>query len=180
MDFNSEIFLESERLIFRQHIPADREAYCAMEQDAEVRRYVGGHPRTREEAEIRFTKSLEPVTGGLAVWATVLKSGSDYIGRSGIYPHFNQGGEPIAGEASLGFYIAKPFWGQGYATEAGNAFITFGFNELNLKRIVTMVDVRNNASVRVLKKLGFLLMETEIGVHRSFYHFVLENIGITT
>ncbi|MDB4904894.1 MAG: putative ribosomal N-acetyltransferase YdaF [Mucilaginibacter sp.] len=173
MNYNTEIILESERLLFRQHVPEDLEAYCAMEQDPDVRRYVGDRPRTREEAEHRFKGSLKPITNRLAMWATVLKSKGNYIGRCGIYPHFDHDGGIIDGEASLGLYIAADYWGRGFATEAGQAFIKFGFGELKLNRIVTMVQVGNDASVRVLEKLGFVLTETEIG-KRSFYHFELK------
>lgn len=174
MNHNTEIILESERLLFRHHVPDDLEAYCTMEQDANVRRYVGGRPRTREEAEHRFSKALHPVKDRLAVWATVLKSQGNYIGRCGIYPHFNHDGGIIEGEASLGLYIATEYWGKGFATEAGHAFIKFGFDELKLNRIVTMVQVGNDASVRVLEKIGFVHTETEIG-KRSFYHFELQH-----
>jgi ribosomal-protein-alanine N-acetyltransferase len=173
MDNNTEIILESERLLFRQHVSGDLEAYCAMEQDPDVRRYIGGRPRTREEAEHRFKGSLKPVTNRLAMWATVFKPEGVYIGRCGIYPHFNHDDAIIDGEASLGLYIATEYWGRGFATEAGQAFIKFGFDELKLNRIVTMVQVGNDASVRVLEKLGFILTETEIGL-RSFYHFELQ------
>jgi RimJ/RimL family protein N-acetyltransferase len=37
-----------------------------------------------------------------------------------------------------------------------------------------MIDTRNDASVRVIEKLGFELQETEMGEHRSFYHFAIE------
>jgi ribosomal-protein-alanine N-acetyltransferase len=170
------ILPETDRLLFRQHIIDDMDAYCAMEMDADVRRYVGGKPRTREEAEDRFKGSLKPVTNRLRMWATVLKPGGLYIGRCGIYPHFNADGKPVPGEASLGLYIAKAYWGRGFATEAGHAFIQFGFNELNLDRIVTMIDTRNNASVHVIEKLGFELTETETGNDRSFYHFAINKI----
>jgi ribosomal-protein-alanine N-acetyltransferase len=173
MDNSTEIILESKRLLFRQHVPGDLEAYCTMEQDPDVRRYIGGRPRTREEAEHRFKDSLKPVTNRLAMWATIFKPEGVYIGRCGIYPHFNHDGGIIDGEASLGLYIATEYWGRGFATEAGHAFIKFGFDELKLNRIVTMVQVGNDASVRVLEKLGFILTETEIGL-RSFYHFELQ------
>src|SRR3978361_1292865 len=126
MNYNTKIVLESERLLFRQHVPDDLEAYCAMEQDPDVRRYIGCRPRTREEAEHRFSQALTPVKNSLAVWATVLKSQRKYIGRCGIYPHFNHDGEIIDDEASLGLYIATEYWGNGFATEAGQAFIKFG------------------------------------------------------
>ncbi|MBS1523334.1 MAG: GNAT family N-acetyltransferase [Bacteroidetes bacterium] len=171
---NATPILSSERLLFRQHIPGDLDAYCAMEMDADVRRYVGGQPRSREDSERRFMGTLEPVKDRLSMWATVLKATGQYIGRCGIYPHFNNDGSTIPGEGTLAFYIATPFWNQGYATEAGLAFIKFGFEELGLKRIVAHVQAGNEASVHVLKNLGFELESTEIA-HRTFYHFQLKN-----
>jgi [ribosomal protein S5]-alanine N-acetyltransferase len=164
------IVLESNRLLFRPHRAADLDAFCAMEADAEVRRYVGGAPRTREAAEKKFQGMFtRPIEDRLAMWATVLKSEDRYIGRCGLYPHFD-GDAKVAGEAVLGFYLAPEFWGQGFASEAGRAFVTFGFDELKL--IVTAVQVENAASVRVLEKLGFVLASVEQG-SRSFYHFEL-------
>jgi [ribosomal protein S5]-alanine N-acetyltransferase len=167
------IVLESERMYFRAHEPGDRDAYCAMEMDAEVRRWVGGQPRTREAAELRFRGALKPVEDRLALWATVLKAEGQYIGRCGLYPRIDPGieGETIvSGEATLAFYLAAGYWGRGLATEAGAAFIDFGFQQLELAKIVAHVEVGNDASVRVLEKLGFSLASTETG-QRSFYHF---------
>ena len=166
--------LESERMLFRPHEPDDLEAYCAMEMDAEVRRYVGGTPRTRETAEERFRRGLgRPVIDRLGMWATVLKAESSYIGRCGLYPHF-KGETPVPGEAALGIYLARAYWGRGLATEATRAFVGFGFEQLGVARIVTAIQVENAASVRIFEKLGFLLVKTEVGA-RSFYHFELLN-----
>src|ERR1700744_4376077 len=148
--------------------------YCAMEMDADVRRYVGGQPRSREDAERRFKGSLEPIKNKLNIWATVLKESGQYIGRCGIYPHFLNDGSTVPGEGTLAFYIAKQYWNNGFATEAGGAFIKFGFEDLGLKRIVAHVQAENEASVHILKKLGFELESTEIA-HRTFYHFELKN-----
>jgi ribosomal-protein-alanine N-acetyltransferase len=170
------IVLETERLLFRDHEPSDLDAYCAMEADPEVRRYVGGTPRAREEAERRFRKGLDrPEDRRLWMWATVYKPEGRYIGRCGVYPHFGPGGSVIGGEGSLAFYFARTYWGRGLATEAGRAFVDFGFNELSLSRIVTTVQIGNDASVRVLEKLGFSLVSTEKGEFRSFYHFELHH-----
>jgi ribosomal-protein-alanine N-acetyltransferase len=172
-DNNSPI-LSSKRLLFRQHIPEDMDAYCAMEMDADIRRYAGGQPRSREDSERRFAGTLQPITDRLSMWATVLKETGQYIGRCGIYPHFKHDGSTIPGEGTLAFYIAHDYWNQGYATEAGRAFIEFGFKELGLNRIVAHVQAGNDTSVRVLTKLGFELESTETG-HRTFYHFQLKN-----
>jgi [ribosomal protein S5]-alanine N-acetyltransferase len=143
-----------------------------MEGDPEVRRYVGGAPRTREAAEQRFWSGpMTPVTDRMAMWATVLKPEGSYVGRCGLYPHL-KGEKRAPDEGVLAFYLARAFWGRGLATEAGRAFVDFGFGELDLKRIVTTVDARNAASVRVLEKLGFVVERFEEGP-RSFYHFEL-------
>lgn len=172
---NTPNFRETERLLFRQHTEDDRDAYCAMEADPDMPRYVGGEPRSRGEAEKRFSFLLNAANGGLALWATIYKPASLYIGRCGIYPHFSPGGEPIAGEAALGLYIAKAWWGRGLATEAGQALVCYGFNGLHLSRIVAKVDVCNGASLRIMHKLGFELHRLEEGGSRSFHHFMLTN-----
>lgn len=169
------IFLESENLFFRAHESADFEEYYAMEADAEVRKYVGGAPRTREAAEQKFSGLMQPGEDRLRMWATILKAENRYIGRCGLYPHL-RGGEKADGEAVLAFYLARAWWGRGLATEAGNAFVRFGFDQLKLNRIVATVQVENLASLRVLEKLGFVLIETEKGV-RSFHHFELRQPG---
>lgn len=146
-----------------------------MEADPEVRRYVGGSPRPREAAESKFRDGLRrPKPDRLAMWATIYKPDGNYIGRCGVYRHLGPDGSVIAGEGSLAFYLARAYWGRGLATEAGRAFVNFGFKELNLSRIVTAVQVGNDASVRVLEKLGFTLARTEKSELRSFYHFELK------
>jgi ribosomal-protein-alanine N-acetyltransferase len=54
----------------------------------------------------------------MAMGAAVHKPEGQYIGRAGV----------IASEGGLGFYLARAYWGRGLATEAGRAFVNFGFN----------------------------------------------------
>lgn len=167
------IVLETERLLFREHELQDLEPFCAMEADPEVRRYVGGAPRPREEAVRRFKKGLgTSKTDRLAMWATIYKPEACYIGRCGVYQHIDNF-RPIPGEGSLAFYLARAYWGKGLATEAGRAFVNLGFQELALKKIVTTVQAGNVASMRVLEKLGFSLVRIEEGEFRTFHHFEL-------
>jgi [ribosomal protein S5]-alanine N-acetyltransferase len=167
------IILESERLLFRQHELADLDAFCAMEMDADVRRYVGGYPRSHEDAERKFREgALQEVSDRLGVWATILKSSGQYVGRCGLYPYIDSIGRTVAGEATLSFYIARANWSCGLASEAAAAFVEFGWIQLQLSRIVATVQVGNGASVRILDKLGFDLIATEVG-QRSFFKFAL-------
>jgi RimJ/RimL family protein N-acetyltransferase len=59
-------------------------------------------------------------------------------------------------QAEMGFWIGKPFWGQGYASEAGSAIVRFGFESLGLNRIYAFHMQRNPASGKVLQKLGMV------------------------
>lgn len=169
------IILESRRLLFRHHELADLEAYCAMEMNPDVRRFVGGYPRSRSDAENRFRSGLQhPSLDGLGVWAAILKPTGQYVGRSGLYPHFGPRRKTVSSEAALSFYVDRAFWNQGFASEAAETFVDFGWSTLNLSRIVATVQEGNSASTHILQKLGFSLVRTELG-SRTFLHFALVN-----
>jgi ribosomal-protein-alanine N-acetyltransferase len=56
--------------------------------------------------------------------------------------------------AELGYWIAVPHWGRGYATEAAAAMVDYAFGTLELRRVVARCLTRNAGSVRVMEKLG--------------------------
>jgi len=62
--------------------------------------------------------------------------------------------DPTHDRAELGYWIGMPFWGRGYATEAGRAIVRVGFEEHGLNKIFAHVFKRNPASARVLQKIG--------------------------
>jgi RimJ/RimL family protein N-acetyltransferase len=63
--------------------------------------------------------------------------------------------EAAHAKAELGYWVGKPHWRQGYATEAAQAVVRYGFEQLHLERIHARFMTRNRASGRVLEKLGF-------------------------
>ena len=68
--------------------------------------------------------------------------------------------------AELGYWLAQPAWGHGFATEAAQAVVDFGFSGLGLARIYAQVLTDNRASLRVLDKLGMV----NEGVKRQHVH----------
>jgi ribosomal-protein-alanine N-acetyltransferase len=174
------LILETERLRFRNHEEADLDPFCEMMADPEFRRLSGGRPLSREEAEKSFRSivigqevRLQPKPMGLL--ATVFKPEGRYIGRCGLYPHRGEGNEVIPGEAQLAYYLARPYWGRGLATEAGRAFIQYGFTELGLSRIEAGVNANNLASLRVIQKLGFVWIRSGEGGGSSWHDYELRN-----
>lgn len=61
---------------------------------------------------------------------------------------------PVDNHAEMGYWIGKPFWNNGYCTEAARAVVDYGFDVLGLERIYANYLARNPASGRVLHKLG--------------------------
>jgi RimJ/RimL family protein N-acetyltransferase len=86
--------------------------------------------------------------GEMAIFATILQESETLIGAIGleIVSRFQR--------AELGYWIGKPYWGNGYCTEAGRLVLEYGFSTLNLNRIHAHHFKRNPASGRVLQKLG--------------------------
>jgi [ribosomal protein S5]-alanine N-acetyltransferase len=144
---------ETDRLLFRHHIAADLEPYCEMESDPLYRFPQRVHPRAELERSFRES-ALPPKPMGLL--ATVFKPEGRYVGRCGLYPHRGDDGQIIPGEAVLAFYLARPYWGRGLATEAGRAFVKHGFDTLGLSRIVAGANVNNLASNRAIQKSGLI------------------------
>lgn len=152
-----------------------------MMADPEFRRQSGGKPLSREEAE----ESLRLIIDGQKNWlvqkpmgllATILKSESRYIGRCGLYANRDENNVVIPGEGTLAYYITRPYWGRGLATEAGQAFIQYGFKELGLTRIVAGANAANAASNRVLQKLGFLWVRSGEGGGNTWHDYELSNM----
>jgi RimJ/RimL family protein N-acetyltransferase len=86
--------------------------------------------------------------GEEVVFAVVLRESGQLIGGMGLV---------IEGQfrrAELGYWIGRPYWGNGYCTESGRAILEYGFQSLNLNRIHAYHFKRNPASGRVMQKLG--------------------------
>lgn len=89
--------------------------------------------------------------------AITLKEGGRLIGDSVFRigdPENLEDLSRIIGQAYIGFFLDKNQWGNGYATEVAEALITFGFEELPLRRIFAWCDTENKASIHVLEKVG--------------------------
>jgi RimJ/RimL family protein N-acetyltransferase len=70
--------------------------------------------------------------------------------------------DPNRNEIDLGYRFGTKFWGKGYATEAAFASLRYGFNKLQLPRIIGRVLPENIASVRVLEKCGMTYLGEEV------------------
>jgi ribosomal-protein-alanine N-acetyltransferase len=107
------------------------------------------HPYPDGAAEAWIgTHAAKYSEGRLASFAITERESGALAGAIGLHV------EPAHNRAELGYWIGKPFWGRGYATEAGRVVIRFGFESLRLNKIHAAVFIKNPASDRVIRKLG--------------------------
>ena len=149
---DSGLVIRTQRLLLRQWMDRDRDPFAAMNADPEVMAYFPS-TQSREESDA----SVDRVRGGIAdrgwgFWAVELLQGGPFIGFVGLTPtrqafHFTPCVE-------VGWRLARPYWGRGYATEAGRASLAFGFDELGLEEIVAFAVADNFRSRRVMERLG--------------------------
>lgn len=144
--------LRSERLLLRQWQERDLEPFAELNADAEVMRYF---PTTlaREESDVLATAIRRGIEKqGWGLWAVEVIDGASFIGFVGLNePSFEAHFTPTV---EVGWRLAREHWGRGYATEAGQAAIEFGFGELALNQIVAMIGTGNSRSKRVAERLG--------------------------
>ena len=150
------IFLETARLLFRSHEADDEADFVSMHTDAEVRRYVGRQAWTTEKARSRFREQyLGRPAETYGLWAAVFKPEAKYIGCCGLRAPGNGMG------ASLGYYLARPYWRRGLASEASRAFIEVAFTRLGLEWVEADAEEGNAASEHILRACGFKYVRRE-------------------
>ena len=144
--------LETERLRLREFKSADRSTVFEYQNDPRYLQYYAWTKRSRHDVEnfVRLFIEQQKETPRTKYQLVVeLKGDSQLIGNCGIRMHSR-----AAREADIGFEITPALWGQGLATEASSAMLTFGFVHLKVHRISSWCIAENIASSRVLENLG--------------------------
>lgn len=147
--------IATERLLLRPCVDDERDldALLAIQSRPDVTRYLYYEPRTREQVrDGLIQRSALPWferEGDALRLAVVLPASNALIGELtlGWNSQEHQQGE-------LGYIIHPDFAGNGYATEAARELLPLGFDWLGLHRIIGRCDGRNQASARVMERLG--------------------------
>ncbi len=143
--------LETERLRLRPFEVTDAAEVQRLAGDAEVASTTLRIPHPYEDgmAEAWISSHGEQYRKGEEVhFAIVRKADEQLLGAVGLVLHVDQA------KAELGYWIGRPYWNQGYATEAAAAVLRYGFQEIGMVSIFAHHLVRNPASGRVMQKIG--------------------------
>ena len=143
--------LITDRLLLRPFTLADAPLVQLLAGDRDIASNTLNIPHPYEDGmaeEWISTHHEKFERGELVNFAIVLRNDDVLIGAIGLV--INQQHE----NAELGYWIGKPYWGNGYCTEAAKAVLHYGFTALGLNRIHAFHMSRNPASGRVLEKIG--------------------------
>jgi len=154
------IYAETPRLILRELVPSDAEAFYEMDSNIEVHKYLGNNPiKTIDQAsEAIFNVRQQYIENKIGRWAAIEKSTGDFIGWSGL-KLVKENWNNHLNFYDVGYRLNPKYWGKGYATESAMAAIEFGFTKLDLVEIIGTANIENKASRRALEKCGLTFIE---------------------
>ena len=134
----------TKRLALRPLQPADAERIAVLGGDWDVASQTGRipYPYSPEAAQ----HWLAGVAAGEVVF--VIEHDGELVGICGYSPLAD-------GSAEMGYWLGKPYWGRGFATEAARALMSYGFTKGGVTRFTGCHFADNPSSARVLTKLGF-------------------------
>jgi RimJ/RimL family protein N-acetyltransferase len=163
--------LETERLSLRHLVPDDLASLAALYADPVVRRYFPEGTLTVAEtlAELEWHQHGHPRHPELGLWATILKSSGQLIGRCGLLPWTIDGRD----EVEVAYLLGRAYWGHGLGTEAARAIRDYGFAQLGLTRLICLIDRDNRASQRVAQKIGMAFEKEGRDDHGPFWLYAI-------
>ncbi|TAH66921.1 MAG: N-acetyltransferase [Anaerolineaceae bacterium] len=155
--------IETKNLLLRQITKSDSDGRDSLEfiNDYSVSRFWGMYdekrdidknhrPKKQIRIDFHYNETMkEYKSGNELTWLMQLKDNSKVIGEIVLYDFL------LDRQADMGYRLNKNYWGQGYATEAGQAIVNFSFDTLELERLQIRCFKNNPASVRIAQKLGF-------------------------
>lgn len=156
------VILETNRLLLRRLVMEDLDDLFALYRDPEIRKYFPDGVLTLEETkeELAWFLNGHPEHPELGLWATIHKETGKFIGRCGLLPWEID----VRLEIEIAYLLDKSFWHQGLATEAAQGILKYAFEELNLSRLICLIDPQNIASQRVAERIGMALERKVDGI----------------
>jgi ribosomal-protein-alanine N-acetyltransferase len=144
------MILETDRLILREITLADTKDMLALHGNDVVQKHTLEPTITsfHEMEKIIQERMLNYKKYGYGRWAVILKPTNKFVGWAGLayLPEFDL--------TDLGYRLLPEFWGQGIATEASKAILSYGFETLKLKKIVAIALKEHKASIKVMENAG--------------------------
>ncbi|MFT0211666.1 GNAT family N-acetyltransferase [Pseudomonas sp. F1_0610] len=144
--------ITTSNLLLRQWQDSDYDAFARLNADANNMRFFPA-PLAREESDHLANRCRDLINQrGWGFWAVEEVLSGQFIGCVGLHaPDYQL---PVSPCVEVGWRLLPEFQGKGYATEAAQAALGFGFNELHLDEIIAFTTLTNLPSQAVMRRLG--------------------------
>ena len=144
--------IETPRLRLRQWYESDKDPFAALNADPLVMEHFPGVLRRAQSDQLAESAAAHIASNGWGLFAVEEKETRQFIGFVGLNPvRFDA---PFTPAVEIGWRLARPFWGKGYASEAARRSVELAFNDLGLDALVSFTTVANYRSRRVMERLG--------------------------
>lgn len=153
----NEYEISTERLLLRQWCDSDYLPFADLNADPTVMEFFPS-VLTRAASDASADRIRVGIAErGWGLWAVEVKRWQRFIGFVGLNPV----PEAIPGwpGVEIGWRLAKPHWGNGYATEAAEAVLGFAFKTIHLNEVVSFTAAINHRSRRVMERVGLAFVE---------------------
>jgi RimJ/RimL family protein N-acetyltransferase len=163
---------ETERLRLRPFVHEDAvRLHQILAVDGVLRYYPSSDPPDLERVERLVSLQIDHwIEHGYGWWAVEDIASEQLIGWNGLQYL------PDTDEIEIGYLLARPYWGQGLASEGARVGMDYGFNQLNIPTIIGIVHPENVASQRVLEKIGLVFQEEAEYFGMQCYKYLAENL----
>jgi RimJ/RimL family protein N-acetyltransferase len=140
--------IETSRLILRPPVAGDLDGWAGLDADGEAARFIGG-VQTRSQSQDGLAQVDRMwAQRGASLFSVLERETGTWVGRVGPWiPEGHIGTE-------IGWAMARPFWGRGYAFEAAAAIMTWAFERLAWTEVIHCIDAPNLSSIALAERLG--------------------------
>ncbi len=154
----SKYIFRSERLGFRNWIPADLSSLIAINSDPIVMEYFPALPTSEETQAFIARMQDQYLKTGYCYFAVELLATSDFIGFIGLSNQsFEASFTPCV---DIGWRLDRKYWNQGLATEGARRCLKYAFEALALQQVYAVAPKINLNSVAVMRKIGMHYLQT--------------------
>ena len=144
------VTIETDRLLIREFTLDDFDAVHKYATNPNVIKFMTWGPNTETETKQFLQSKLQSqVVKPRASYDLAITVDGIPIGGGGLTLH-----DQKSGEAELGYCLDEPYWGKGLGTEFAVAMVRYGFEELDLHRIIAKCDPESHGSYRIMEKIG--------------------------
>jgi ribosomal-protein-alanine N-acetyltransferase len=162
--------IQTQRLSLREFELGDLDALAKVLSDPETMR---SYPAPFDRAGVADwidRNRTRCANDGYGLWAMILNSAGELIGDCGLVRQSVDGVDEI----EIGYHVRRDLWGQGYASEAAQACRDYGFANLAVDQLISLIRPENLASRRVAEKNGMIIWKEVIRANLLHYVYAIK------